>query len=128
MKLLVFSHSELFLQGVARLLRSAVPLDMDFANSFDSEAIQASFARARPDVVIVDSELLDGAQEIVRAILPLAPTIRVLTMSIDSNQVEVFDRRAVSLSQPDDLAKLFGFASSAPAPAAASATAPVPDG
>jgi DNA-binding NarL/FixJ family response regulator len=105
--ILVLSNDELLLTGVARLLGSTyrvivypVPQngEKEMINKIQSTACEA---------VIVDFSLITSGQLHMTTLLECKNTLRVLLMSIHSNEFVIYEKHKVLLERSEDLLSLF---------------------
>ena len=102
-RILVVSDNDLLLVGIERLLKRIVDLSIHMSVTQDEEEIIRHIQETNPEVIIVDGSFeKNGSLQLTR-LLNSKKVMRLLIMNIDSNHIQIYDKREVSLEHTADL-------------------------
>lgn len=102
-KILVVSDNDLLFVGIERLLNPAVNASIPQVASHDEEEIIRRIQETAPEVVILDGSFEQNGSLRLSHLLHCMKEVRLLIMQIDSNHIQIYDKREVSLEQSADL-------------------------
>ena len=102
-KVLVISDNDFLLVGIERLLKTIVDFSIQKEISQDEEEITRHIEEIDPEIVIIDGSLNKNGSKLITRLLYSRKALRLLIMHIDSNHVQIYDKREVSLEQTTDL-------------------------
>lgn len=102
-KILVVSDNDVLLVGIERLLKNTADLPIHKTVSRDEKEIIRQIQETASETVIVDgSFVINGALQLSN-LLKSAKGLRILIMGLDSNRIQIYDKREVSLDFSTDL-------------------------
>lgn len=88
-KVAVFDDHPLFREGVIESLRRQGDIDIVGEGGSGKEAVTAAIEKS-PDVILLDLNMPGGGTAAVASIVAAAPTVKVLLLTADSSEDEVF--------------------------------------
>jgi DNA-binding NarL/FixJ family response regulator len=102
-RVLVIGEDNLFSNGVTLLLALNENLQIVNATSTEINAISGEIGRTNPDVIIINEHTAAADAQLIMALLKSHPNLRVITLSLAENRVNVYNNQAVTLTTGDDL-------------------------
>lgn len=101
----IFYHHELFADGVSRLLRPWAfdPVLIDARQEGALEQLR----QMRPRLILVEANCDVDFAETIGQILSDSPTVGVIRLSLDSNQLSLYSARQVMAYGSEDLVAAF---------------------
>jgi len=102
-RVLVIGEDNLFSNGVTLLLALNENLQIVNSASTEIDAISDEIERTSPDVVIISERTAAADTRLVMMLLKSHPNLRVITLSLADNRVNVYNNQEVTVATGDDL-------------------------
>lgn len=102
-RVLIITEDSIFSNGLELLLVLQENLETIGTAPADLPAITAEIKRTQPDVVIINEDLATANPQLVMSLLKAHPDLRVITLSLEGNRINVYDNREVTVTTSDDL-------------------------
>jgi DNA-binding NarL/FixJ family response regulator len=102
-RILVVSENDLLLTGIERLLGANNGYSIHKSVSLDEKDIIQQIQQTGMDVIIIEAnEIVPSVDRLIR-LMCTSNQLRVLTLEVNSNQIQIYDKREVLLQGSEDL-------------------------
>lgn len=89
--------------GIELLLAARQNLELFSFSASGIQTIEAEIERVRPDVVIINEEPESIAVQQIFSLLKAYPSIRIITLSLEDNLINIYDNRKIAVTGVGDL-------------------------
>jgi DNA-binding NarL/FixJ family response regulator len=102
-RVLVVSKNDLLLTGIERLLGQNNAYSIYKSVSFDEQEIIKQIQQSGMDVLIIEVNATHADAFPLIRLMNACENLRVLTLEVNSNQIQIYDKREVMLHGSEDL-------------------------
>ncbi len=102
-RVLIIEEDSIFSNGLELLLVLQENLEIIGHVPADMPAIITKIKDTQPDVIIINDNIATANAELVMTLLKTHPNLRIITLSLEGNLVNVYDNREVLVTTIDDL-------------------------
>lgn len=102
-RILVVSKNDLLLIGIERLLGQNQAFSINTSVSIDEQAILHQIQQNGLDIIIVEANANETDLARLMSLLNVSDHLRVVTLEVNSNQIQIYDKREVMLRGSEDL-------------------------
>lgn len=102
-RILVVSKNDLLLIGIERLLGQNQAFSINTSVSIDEQAIMHQIQQNGLDIIIVEANANETDLARLLSLLNVSDHLRVVTLEVNSNQIQIYDKREVMLRGSEDL-------------------------
>ncbi len=102
-RVLVIEDDSLFNNNVKLQLVLQENLDTIGIASTNEKTIGNEIEQTRPDAVIINDHLATAKPQLILFLLQTYPDLRIITVSLETNRINVYDNREVTVNTTKDL-------------------------
>lgn len=102
-RVLVVDENSMFSNGVQLLLVTQKNLEIIGTVPIDLAVITAEIDRMHPNVVVINEKIVSSQSNLIVTLLKTYPTLRIIALNLEGNQINIFDNRQVVVETFDDL-------------------------
>lgn len=102
-RVLIVAEDSIFSNSIELLLVLQENLEIVSTVADDIQVIASEIECTRPDVVIINSEIATAHTDLVMTLLKTYTNLRVITVRLDDNRINVYGNREVPVTTIDDL-------------------------
>ncbi|RMF00029.1 MAG: DNA-binding response regulator [Chloroflexi bacterium] len=102
-RVLVVDENSMFSNGVQLLLVAQKTLEIIGTVPVDLSLISAEIERLHPDVLVLNEKMVSSQSNLIFSLLKNHPTLRVIALNLEGNQINIFDNRQVMVKSFSDL-------------------------
>lgn len=102
--IILWGDDSLLLKAVETLLNTGKGLMViRFSDRLSDDDLIQNVKEARPDVFIIHEELFIGKSHLVTKFLQDFPRLKIVTLNLDNNQVEIYSGQTLIIQKSSDL-------------------------
>jgi len=102
-RVLIVEEDSLFTNAVKLLLLLQENLEIVGTVSPDIPIITAEIEQTEPDVIIISDDIATANTPRILSLLKTYPSLRIITLNLDGNQIKVYGSREVTVTTTEDL-------------------------
>lgn len=105
-KILVLESEKLLSAGILSILRSLSKFDVAHTTAVSLSSLAP--CNIQPDIVILDEEILATNLLALVELTRCHPELRLIVLSLNGNEVDVFDKHTIQVHKVSDFVQLLG--------------------
>ena len=102
-RILVITKNDLLLIGIERLLGQNSAYSIHKCVSLNEQEIIQQIQQTGLDVIIVEVDAVEPGTDHLIRLMNASDHLRVLTLEVNSNQIQIYEKREVLLQGSEDL-------------------------